>query len=120
MRAIHVTGILVALAVIAGFGTAVAQTAPGGGRVSNTVYLDAPNNSLVIRTTPRNHRRIADLVRRIAEGKLKGEKVETRVFNVMNMSPEQLFKIIEFQRPTFQRDTTLVFAETANGLTIGN
>jgi hypothetical protein len=93
---------------------ALAQQGGGGGAAS-TMVLDAANNSLIIRTTPKNHRRISALIRKLAVAKTTGEKEETRVFNVRNMSPEQFFKILEFQRPTFQRNATLVFPETADG-----
>lgn len=91
---------------------AVASAVANG---QSAMVLNPQDNSLIIRTTPRNHRRIADLIRKIAEGKLAGEKTETRTFSVLNLTPEQLFRILEFQQPTFQRSTTLVFPETADG-----
>lgn len=94
---------------------ALAQQGGGGGGAASTMVLDATNNSLIVRTTPKNHRRISALIRKLALAKMTGEKEETRVFNVRNMSPEQLFKILEFERPTFQRNATLVFPETADG-----
>ncbi|MBI3891700.1 MAG: hypothetical protein HY303_09250 [Candidatus Wallbacteria bacterium] len=137
-------GFLLLLASIAGSGALRAQARPGGGpggagaaqlaaaaatqgagggggggSASSVMVLDAANNSLIIRTTPRNHRRIADLIRKVSSGKLGGEKQETRIFNVRAMSPEQLFRILEFQRPTFQRSSTLVFPETMDGQALG-
>ncbi|MBI4870887.1 MAG: hypothetical protein HY814_04910 [Candidatus Riflebacteria bacterium] len=101
--------------LVAGLAGLLPAQEGGGGGGQSTMVLDAANNSLIIRTTPRNHRRIATLITKLAKARLEGEKQETRMFNVRNLSPEQFFKILEFQRPTFQRTSTLVVPETANG-----
>lgn len=66
-------------------------------RGDKEIVVDEKNHSLIIRTTPSNHRKIMALLARITVNPNQGRNLKTQSFSLMNLSQQEFFDLVKYQ-----------------------
>lgn len=105
-------------------GTGAAATAAGGQSGSvKPVIIDAKNHSLIITTSPSNHRKIQVLLARLTQDPDQGKDIRSKVFHLMTLSQQEFFNLVKYNLPGFdptQQERVMLTPESRNRLLVEN